>query len=89
MYILRPLNPHTRQTSEVDLEIGQVEVLHAASPELQLAHHRARYAPSGDQIVALITRLATASRSAGLNADHVLTDDDLRPAPYRAGKPSE
>ena len=62
----------------MDLEIGQVEVLHAASPELQRARHRARHAPSGDQIVALITRLATASRSAGLNPDHVLTDDDLR-----------
>jgi hypothetical protein len=33
---------------------------------------------SGAQRIALITRLATASRSAGLNAGHVLTDDDLR-----------
>ena len=62
----------------MDLVIGQVEVLHDASPCLQRARHRALGEPSHNQIVALITRLATASRSVGLNADHILTDDDLR-----------
>jgi hypothetical protein len=65
------------QNPEVDLEIGQIKVLDTAY-ELELARHHARYEPSHNQIVALITRLATASRSAGLNPDHVLTDDDLR-----------
>jgi hypothetical protein len=78
LHLLRLLNKLQKQNPDVDLEIGQVEVLHDASPCLQRARHRALGEPSHNQIVALITRLATASRSAGLNPDHVLTDDDLR-----------
>ena len=55
-----------------------VKVLLIVSPDRQRARQRALHEPSDDQVIALITRLGTASRSAGLNADHVLTDDDLR-----------
>ena len=78
VHLLRLLNKRQKQNPDVDLVIGQVEVLHDASPCLQRARHRALGEPSHNQIVALITRLATASRSVGLNADHILTDDDLR-----------
>ena len=45
-----------------------VKVLLIVSPDRQRARQRALHEPSHDQIVALITRLGTASRYAGLDA---------------------
>jgi len=63
-----PLPPLYRQNPEVYLETGQVLVVDAASVDRQRARQRDLHEPSHDQIVALITRLGTASRYAGLDA---------------------
>ena len=69
MYLLRRFNPHKRQK----LDIGQVLVVDAADCQRDVDKH-----PSDDQRIALITRLGTASRSAGLNADKLYTEEDMR-----------
>ena len=68
LYLLRRFNPHKRQK----LDIGQLLVVDAADYRRDLDEH-----PSDDQRIALVTRLGTASRSAGLDADK-LTEEDLR-----------
>ena len=72
--LLRRFNPHKRQK----LDIGLVLIVNAADCRRDLDEH-----PSDDQRIALITRLGTASRSAGLNADKLYTEE-----PYGDGKPS-
>ena len=69
LYLLRRFNHHKRQK----LDIGQVLVVDAADCRRDLDDH-----PSDDQRIALITRLGTASRSAGLNADKLYTEEDMR-----------
>ena len=69
MYLFRRFNPHKRQK----LDIGQVLVDDAADCRRDLDEH-----PSDDQRIALVTRLGTASRSTGLNADKLYTEEDMR-----------
>ena len=69
MYVLRRLNK--RQKSDID-QVDQVLVVDAAD------HQRDHREPSDAQRVALITRLATASRSAGIDADKRFAEEDLR-----------
>jgi hypothetical protein len=76
LYLFRRLNK--RQNPELDLDIGQVLVIDAASVDRQRARQRALHGPSHDQVIALITRLGTASRSACFNADRLFTEEDLR-----------
>ena len=44
----------------------------------ELDRQRNLHEPSDGQRIALITRLGTASRSAGLNADKLYTEEDMR-----------
>ena len=69
LHPLRRFNPHKRQK----LDIGQVLVVDAADCRRDLDEH-----PSDDQRIALVTRIGTASRSAGLNADKLYTEKDMR-----------
>jgi hypothetical protein len=68
LYLLRRFHPQKRQKSDID----QVLVVDAADRQRDLRE------PSDAQRIALITRLGTASRSAGLDADKLFTEEDLR-----------
>ena len=63
---------HWKVFQSLKLDIGQVLVLDGPDPQ------RDPREPSDAQRIALLTRLATASRSAGFDADKQFTHEDLR-----------
>jgi hypothetical protein len=67
LYLFRRFDPHKRQK----LDIGQVLIVDAAD------YQKDEYSYD-DQRIAHVARYGTASRSAGLNADKLNTEEDMR-----------